>query len=50
MGGLLQAGLLMELGFASRERGGEPCLWVGGLLLSDSISSPYVPRGNVHME
>ena len=38
MGGPLQAGLLMELGFRSCKRGGQSCLWVGGgLLLSGSV-------------
>ena len=38
MGGPLQAGLLMELGFRSWKRGGKSCLWVGGgLLLSGSV-------------
>lgn len=51
MGGLLQAGFLMELGFPSGKRGSKPCMWVGGgLLQSDSIFSPYVPCGNVYME
>lgn len=41
MGGLPQAGLLMELGFPSGKRGGEPCMWVGGgLLQPDSLFSP----------
>ena len=40
MGGPLQAGLLMELGFPSWKRGGRSCMWVGrDLLLSDSFSS-----------
>ena len=38
MGGPLQAGLLMELGFPSWKRGRKSCLWVGGdLLLSGSV-------------
>lgn len=40
MGGLLQAGFLIELGFPSGKRGSKPCMWVGGgLLQSDSLFS-----------
>ena len=48
MGGPLQAGLLMELGFPSWKRGARPaCGWEGACHCQ--ALSPYVPCGSVHM-
>lgn len=50
MGGPLQAGLLMELGFPSWKGGSKSCPWVGGgLLQSDAIFSPEVPQKCPHV-
>lgn len=45
VGGLLQAGLLMELGFPSWRRDSKPCMWVGGACHSQTIYSPYSTVG-----
>lgn len=48
MGGPLQAGLLMELGFPSWERGARPaCGWEGACYRQ--ALSPSVPCGSVRM-
>ena len=48
MGGPLQAGLLMELGFPSWKRGARPAWGWEGAGYCQALS-PFVPCGSVHM-
>lgn len=38
VGGLLQAGLVVELGLPSGKRGSKPCVWVGGACCRQTLS------------
>lgn len=49
VGGLLQAGLLMELGFPSWRRDSKPCMWVGGGLSQSDYLFSLFHCGNIHM-